>query len=145
MSFVSVKPAELEEMFWAYGGASMGGVPENVAAFYTQEFFVAHPGGSGTFRNDAGFLGWLGQVWEMNHKSGMTAMDLVSVGKPLRLSPTHVLVQVEWGARFAKTGDRAIPFRIAYLLEHRGDRWRILGYVSEEDQQTAMRMGGVID
>jgi len=55
------------------------------------------------------------------------------------LSPLHVLAQVRWSARFEKTGERAIEFEIAYLIERAGKSWRVLGYVSERDQEEEMR------
>jgi len=54
------------------------------------------------------------------------------------------LAQVRWSARFEKTGDRAIEFEIAYLIERAGDAWRVLGYVSERDQEEEMRALGLV-
>ena len=49
------------------------------------------------------------------------------------------LAQVRWSARFEKTGDRAIEFEIAYLIELAEESWRVLGYVSARDQEEEMR------
>jgi hypothetical protein len=54
------------------------------------------------------------------------------------------LAQVRWSARFEKTGDRAIEFEIAYLIERAGESWRVLGYVSERDQDEEMRALGLL-
>jgi hypothetical protein len=54
------------------------------------------------------------------------------------------LAQVRWSARFEKTGDRAIEFDIAYLIERAGESWRVLGYVSERDQEEEMRDLGLL-
>jgi hypothetical protein len=51
---------------------------------------------------------------------------------------------VRWSARFAKTGDRAIEFEIAYLLERAGASWQLLGYVSERDEVEEMRALGLL-
>ncbi len=60
------------------------------------------------------------------------------------LSPLHILAQVRWSARFEKTGDRAIEFEIAYLIERAGESWRVLGYISARDQEEEMRMLGLL-
>jgi len=41
---------------------------------------------------------------------------------------------VRWSARF----------EIAYLIERAGDSWRVLGYVSERDQEDEMRSLGLL-
>jgi hypothetical protein len=60
------------------------------------------------------------------------------------LSPLHVLAQVRWSVRFDKTGDRAIEFEIAYLVERAEDAWHILGYVAARDQEEEMRALGLL-
>jgi hypothetical protein len=61
-----------------------------------------------------------------------------------RLSPIHVLAQVRWSARFEKTGNRAIEFEIAYLMERTTESWRVLGYISERDQDEEMKAHGLL-
>ena len=60
------------------------------------------------------------------------------------LDPLHVLAQVRWSARFEKTGTRAVEFEIAYLIERAGESWRVLGCVSERDQEEEMRGLGLL-
>ena len=60
------------------------------------------------------------------------------------LGPLHVLAQVRWSARFEKTGTRAVEFEIAYLIERAGESWRVLGCVSERDQEEEMRGLGLL-
>lgn len=73
----------------------------------------------------------------------MRALSPAAV-RETELNPLHVLAQVRWSARFEKTGDRAIEFGIAYLVERTADSWRILGYVSARDQQEEMRALGLL-
>jgi hypothetical protein len=68
----------------------------------------------------------------------------VTAIREVTLSPLHCLATVTWGARFEKTGDRTITFEISYLLEAAEDAWRILSYVSREDQEAAMEKEGVM-
>jgi hypothetical protein len=51
---------------------------------------------------------------------------------------------VRWNARFDKTGDRAVEFEIAYLIEQAENSWRVIGYVSERDQEDEMRALGLL-
>jgi hypothetical protein len=82
-------------------------------------------------------------VRAFNRQHGMRALSPAAVQETV-LSPLHVLAQVRWSARFEKTGDRAIEFDIAYLLERAGESWRVLGYVSARDQGEEMRALGLL-
>jgi len=133
----------VEQFFARYAALSMGDDYGATAAMYAPSFFVAGPKGSMVFANDARFLDWLAQVRVFNREHGMRAL-LPAAVKETELSPAHVLAQVRWRARFEKTGDRAVEFEIAYLIERAGDTWRILGYVSERDQEEEMRALGLL-
>jgi hypothetical protein len=134
----------LLDLFRDYAAASRGHEPERVAGFYAESFIAAGPRGSAVFKNDDQFHEWLRQVEQFNQSTGMTSMTVVSVQEPLSLSEKHVLVTVDWGARFVKTGDRLITFQIAYLLERSSAGWKILAYVSQKDQEEEMRGLGLI-
>jgi hypothetical protein len=131
------------QFFTRYAALSMGDDGQALAAVYARSFFVAGPKGSLTFANDARFLEWLAQVRAFNRQHGMRAVSPAAV-RETALSPRHVLAQVRWSARFEKTGDRAIEFEIAYLMERAGESWRVLGYVSERDQEEEMRALGLL-
>lgn len=133
----------LEQFFAHYATRSMGDDNPALAALYAPRFFVAGPTGSMTFANDAAFVDWLAQVRAFNRQHGMRALSPAAV-REMVLSPLHVLAQVRWSARFEKTGDRAIEFDIAYLVERAADSWRILGYVSSRDQEEEMRALGLL-
>ncbi|MGE0360043.1 MAG: hypothetical protein AB7H93_04200 [Vicinamibacterales bacterium] len=133
----------VEQFFTHYGSLSMGDDDHALAALYAPSFFVAGPSGSATFANDARFLGWLAQVRAFNQQHGLRHMSPVAV-QETSLSPLHVLAHVRWSARFEKTGDRAIEFEIAYLLERAEESWRVLGYVSARDQEEEMRALGLL-
>jgi len=133
----------VEQFFTRYATLSMGDDHRAMADLYAPGFFAAGPKGSLVFANDARFLEWLAQVRAFNRQHGMRAVSPAAVRETV-LSPLHVLAQVRWSARFEKTGDRAIEFEIAYLLERAGDAWRVLGYVSERDQDEEMRALGLL-
>jgi hypothetical protein len=133
----------LEQFFTHYAAISMADDDRALAAVYAPSFFVAGPNGSATFANDAQFLDWLAHVRAFNRQHGMNAVSPAAVRKTV-LSPLHVLAQVRWSARFEKTGTRAIEFEISYLMERAGESWRVLGYVSERDQEEEMRALGLL-
>lgn len=133
----------VEQFFSQYAALSMGDDDRALAAMYAPSFFVAGPQGSRTFPNDAQFIDWLAQVRTFNRQHGMRALSPAAV-REMTLSPLHVLARVRWSARFEKTGDRAIEFEIAYLMERAGESWRLLGYVSESDQEEEMRALGLL-
>jgi hypothetical protein len=133
----------LEQFFTHYAALSTGEDDRALAAVYAPQFFVAGPEGSAAFANDARFIDWLANVRAFNRQHGLRGMAAARV-RETALSPLHVLAQVRWSARFAKTGDRAIEFEIAYLMERDGESWRVLGYVSERDQEEEMRSLGVL-
>jgi hypothetical protein len=132
-----------EQFFKRYSELSMGDDDHALAAIYAPSFFVAGPKGSATFANDAKFLEWLAQVRAFNRQHGMKGMAPAAV-RETPLSPIHVLAHVRWSARFEKTGDRAIEFEIAYLLERTDESWRVMGYISERDQEEEMRALGLL-
>jgi hypothetical protein len=133
----------VEQFFARYAALSMGDDDRAMAALYAPSFFVAGPKGSATFANDAKFLEWLAQARGFNRQHGLQAMSPVAV-RETPLSPIHTLAHVRWSARFEKTGDRAIEFEIAYLLERAAETWRVLGYVSERDQEEEMKAFGLL-
>jgi hypothetical protein len=133
----------VEQFFAHYAALSMGDDDVALAAAYAPSFFVGGPTGSMTFANDARFLEWLAQVRAFNRQHGMRTISPAAVRETV-LSPLHALAQVRWSARFEKTGDRAIEFEIAYLLEQAADSWRVLGYISARDQQEEMHALGLI-
>ena len=132
-----------EQFFERYAVLSMGDDDRAMAALFAPSFFVAGPRGSAAFANDAKFLEWLAQAREFNRQHGLQALSLVAV-REATLSPIHVLAHVRWSARFEKTGDRAIEFTIAYLIERTAESWHVLGYVSERDQEEEMKALGLL-
>ena len=134
---------DLRPFFERYAHASRRAEPEALAALYAPVFIVGGPQGSHSFANDAKFLDWLRQVHAFNEQHGLLSLAVRDVGATV-LSPLHTLATVRWGSRFARTGDRLIEFTIAYLLERAGDGWKVLAYISEEDQEAAMKKHGLL-
>jgi hypothetical protein len=135
---------ELERFFREYASASLESPSERLPAFYAASFIVGGPTGSAAFKNDGKFVEWLGELHKFNQQTGMISMEVLGVEQLSPLSSRHVLANVDWGARFRRTGDRVIAFRIAYLLEKTEDTWKILAYIAEKDQEQEMRELGLV-
>jgi hypothetical protein len=135
------KGTRLDDFFKRYEGASAANDPEIIASFYTGSFFVAGPQGSATFNNDDSFIAWLRGVAEFNRGVGLK-LTFEGIADERRLSPVHTLAVVRWSARFAGVSEPA-EFRIAYLVEDLGEP-KILGYVSEDDQDARMKEMGIV-
>jgi hypothetical protein len=133
----------VEQFFTHYATLSMGDDDRPLAAMYAPSFLVGGPTGSRTFANDAQFLDWLAYVRAFNRQHGMHALSPAAVRETM-LSRLHVLAQVRWSARFETTGARSVEFEIAYLMERAAASWRVLGYISERDQEEEMRALGVL-
>lgn len=135
--------ARLHQFFNDYATTSFGPEPEKLAAFYGDGFLVAAPQGSATFKNDEQFLAWLRQVHEFNQATGMTSMKVFAIEEH-RLSDLFTVATVEWGATFQKTRDDLITFKISYILQGQGGTFKVLGYLSHEDQMAAMQAHGLL-
>jgi hypothetical protein len=136
-------PESLQRFFTHYAELSMGPRPEDLAALYAPTFIVGGPQGSRAFANDSKFVDWLRQVGTFNRQHGMNSMTPVAILEVM-LSPMHSLATVMWGAQFEKTGQRVIQFDISYVLERAGEGWQVLSYISQSDQNEAMRKEGLL-
>jgi hypothetical protein len=135
--------ASLHTFFARYSVLAQNSAAEDLAAMYAPTFIVAGPRGSQAFANDSRFLQWIQQVGDFNHQHGMRTLTVRKI-QELSLSPRHVLATVRWGSQFDRLGDRVIEFDIAYLLEGTGDEWKILSYVSQQDQEEQMKQLGLM-
>lgn len=140
-------PAEVvmqDDFFKQYEQAMARSDINEIASMYAPSFFVGGPQGSMIFKNDQKFLDWLRTVDGFNKKAGMVSHRYLNLEEERRLSPAHYEARAEWGTKFQKTGDQLITYKITYLLEDLGEGPKILGYISEEDQEEKMRQLGLM-
>jgi hypothetical protein len=130
--------SNLEAYFESYAAASLSGDPTRIAAYYAPTFIVGGPKGSAAFPNDDKFLEWLKGVADFNRQAGMEAMQVVDVHAH-ELNELHTVATVTWGARFRKTGDQLIEFKITYTLEGNDNERKILSYIAHTDQEDEMK------
>jgi hypothetical protein len=140
---LSVMSSEtLRAFFESYAQESIAD-PRVLVSRYADSFVVSAPSGSANFKNDEQFLAYLTQVHEYNQNVGMQTLEVVSI-LDIPVGDHHAFVTVEWGARFLKTGDELIRFKISYMLRCSEGTPLILVYVSHEDQEDLMRARGLI-
>jgi hypothetical protein len=130
--------------FREYATASQAHDVASVAAFYADGFLVAGPTGAQAFKNDDTFREWLGQVFHFNEQMGLESLDVAGV-RPTPIDERHVLVAVDWVTRFTKTEVGSVAFRISYIVSLvDSERPKLIGYISQEDQQDLMKRRGLI-
>lgn len=133
----------VRDFFEAYAKASSGDNPHSIAAFYAQDFMAAGPKGAMTFKNDKGFIAWLSDLINFNRQTGMGEMKVSNVNQePIGDSFTNA--RVTWATTFKKLGDEVIRFDINYILYHPADEYKIVMYISHEDQEEVMKSKNLI-
>lgn len=140
----SMSGVDWTRFFREYAAASQAHDAESVAAFYADGFLVAAPTGAQAFKNDDTFREWLGKVFQFNEQVGLESLDVAGV-HPTAIDERHVLVAVDWVTRFTKTEVGSVAFRISYIVSLvDSERLKIIGYISQEDQQDLMKRRGLL-
>lgn len=139
-----MREKEWTTFFREYAAASQSNDAERIAGFYADGFLVAGPTGASAFKNDKEFREWLEGLFKFNEQSGMESLDVAGV-QPSLIDERYALVAVDWVARFRKSGEEQIPFRISYIVSLLdGKQPKIAGYISREDQQELMKSKGLL-
>jgi hypothetical protein len=138
-----MKMKALEKFFSEYAAASMGNDANRVAKFYASNFIAAAKDKSTAFSNDNKFIDWLNELFQFNKKVGLQQMTVKKV-EASPISEFFLEVTVTWMAVFAKKPTEQINFDIHYILNHTGNDYKIVLYISEEDQEELMKEKGVL-
>jgi hypothetical protein len=133
----------LRSFFDQYAQATNEMKASTIAGFYADSFIAAGPKGNMVFQNDGKFLQWLNQLKEFNQQTGMGKMRVVGIEES-PVSEHYLMVTVEWGVNFRKTGDELITFKISYFVDVTGKMPRIIMYISHLDQEDYMREKGLL-
>lgn len=133
----------IEKFFEDYAMASMGNDAGKLASFYAANFMTATKDRSAAFSNDEKFISWLNGVFKFNKESGLQSMKLKEVA-PQPIGKYFLNVTVIWQAVFAAKPEEPVDFAIHYILNRVEDDYRIVLYISEEDQEELMKKKGLI-
>lgn len=134
---------KIETLFQEYANASMNGNAALVAEYYAPDFMVGTREGASTFRNDEKFIEWLNGVFQFNRNAGLHKLQVRKV-ESQPLGEYFMRVTVTWVAVFAKKPTREFNFRIHYILNCSGENYKIVLYISEDDQEEQMKKEGLL-
>lgn len=127
------------DFFTAYGRASLGNDAGTIAKCYAENFIAAQPSGSMCYKNDEKVIAWLDNMFQFNRKIGMQEMKLIKVTTfPIGEAFTNALVR--WGAVFP---NNLIEFEITYILQHVDNDYKIIMYVSHENEEDVLKENGI--
>jgi hypothetical protein len=133
----------VKQFFEGYARASLQGDSTELAKYYAENFMVASEEEADAFVNDKKFIEWLDDVADANRKSGVQDLNVRSV-LSTALGRHHTSATITWGITFKKKPGKPIEFDIHYLLRHDGDTYKIILYISDDDQQELMEREGVL-
>lgn len=130
----------VSDFFTTYGRASTGNDAGIIAKCYAENFIAAQPSGSMCYKNDEKFTAWLENMFQFNRKIGMQEMRLIKVTtSPIGDAFTNALVR--WGAVFS---NNLVEFEITYILQHVNNDYKIIMYISHENEEDVLKEKGII-
>ncbi len=132
-----------EQFFAAYAVASMDKDATAVAAFYADHIIAASKDQSSAFTNDHTFVAWLEGVFRFNEQSGLQQMTVKHVAA-IPIGNYFYHATVTWSAVFAAKPQKQIEFDIHYILNQTTEGYKIILYISEENQEALMKEKGVL-
>jgi hypothetical protein len=132
----------IKQFFDQYNELSQGKDLKTLADCYAEHFIAAGPKGLMAFSNDEKFMEWLKTVQEFNQQSGMQSM------KPIKIVTTSMgeaysMATVTWSVSFPAKSEAPVLFDISYSLFHQGESYKIVLFISHEDQEALMKEKGV--
>lgn len=140
---------EIEEFFREYEGMFNRGIAdppeidvETQAGFYATEIIAANPHGVAGGKNDESFRAVIPQGYAFYRSIGTKEMKV----KGIEITPIdglHILAKVHWDSRYERiSGEEVrIEFEVTYLLQKTGDRLKIFGYITGDEQDVLKEHG----
>lgn len=133
----------IRKFFKEYASTSLRGKAKELAKFYADNFMIATKAAASAFKNDKKFIEWLNGVAEFNQKAGLQKMEVKKV-KSVSIGEYHAQATVTWVTVFEKNPTEEISFDIHYILNKIGKDFKIVLYISEEDQEELMKKHGLL-
>ena len=133
----------VEQFFNDYAIVSLKGNADEMAKLYAQSFIAASQTQSSAFTNDEKFIEWLNEVFEFNRKTGLKEMKVKAV-ESTSIGKHFLKATVTWAAIFEKKPTEEINFDIHYILNRSDEGFKIVLYISEEDQEELMKEKGLL-
>ncbi len=133
----------VSDFFIAYARASLDNNAEAITNCYAENFMVAGPAGSMCYKNDEKFTAWLENMFQVNRKLGMQNMKVINV-TTRSVGGFYTQAQVRWGAVYLKDPNDLIEFEITYILQHVNNDYKIIMYVTHENEEDVLKEKGII-
>jgi hypothetical protein len=131
------------QFFEEYASLSLSANAEQLARRYAENFIFATKNHSAAFQNDEKFVEWLNGLFEFNKKTGLQKMEVKNIDS-IKIGEYFTKATVTWGSTFLKKPEEVISFDLHYILDHSGDDFKIILYISEEDQEQLMKEKGLL-
>lgn len=133
----------LKKFFEDYAVVSMSGDAEKLSEYYAEHFIIASKDQSSVFNNDTKFIDWLKEVSKFNQKTGLIKMIVKNVNADEFGKDFHK-ASVTWVAIFSAKPEEEIEFDIHYILSETEGKFKIVLYVSDDDQEALMKEKDVL-
>lgn len=133
----------IKNFFDKYSILAHGQDLKALADCYADHFIAAGPKGIMAFSNNEKFIEWLESIQSFNKKSGLQEMTPVKVISSA-IGKAYRFATVTWSVVFAGKKDQPIEFDISYILFHYGGNYKIVQFVSHEDQEEVMKEKGLL-
>jgi hypothetical protein len=128
--------------FEAYAEAGNALDADRLATFYGQTCLAAAPGFAAATTDAAQLRAALNNVVEFYRGIGRGETRVESLAEQ-SLGEHHSLVTVGWSTVFPQAGPDRIPFDVSYLIQ-RNDEWKIIAFVSHEDERAILQERGLL-
>ena len=133
-------PADLNSYFEAYGAAVFDA--EKVEGFYDDFAVTSGPTFVGCLKGHDEIRKAFSQIAGYQRQTGLKWMRPADV-QEIEIDDLHLLAKVQWNAAFEKTGDKPVSFDVSYLLRKEGESWKILLYISHQDEMKMRQELGI--
>lgn len=128
----------IKNFFKQYTALSFSGDSKQLADMYGHTFIAAGPKELLQFNNDQHFLKWLDEVHQFNKESGMKEMEAARI-ETTPIGEFYSSALVSWSVVYEKKPTDPILFEITYILQHHDQTYKIIMFISHEDQQQLMK------
>jgi hypothetical protein len=133
----------IKQFFDTYNELSQGKDLNALAACYAEHFIAAGPKGIQAYTNDEKFKEWLDGVQAFNQQSGMQGMQPIKI-VTTPVGETYSMSTVTWSVSFPGKREEPILFDITYSLFHQEGSYKIVLFISHDDQEALMKEKGVL-
>lgn len=132
----------LKKLFAEYEEAFSGLDTKRSAQFFAESFISAGPKGTIAQSKDE-FIKMSEKAVEFYRSIGQESAKIITADE-MPISGEYAMVNVHWGVRFQKTGDKLIEFDVSYIVQRIDGSPKIILFIAHRDEDAAMRELGLM-